>query len=322
MSEYTIAELLLRADAALASASQYLAGPRPKAGDRAQANALVAGAASLYGWKPDAEQMLQALDNAAAAVCADPTCGAGYALAARCIYRLGWEDRDCFAEVALEKARAWARRATELQPDFETGWEALVEVDCYAYEFDTAEKTLGEIFRRFGDRGLYARAAFLYFRLKADVDQALNWGALAWQQEEDEARLFDTLFAMGTVYEDSQRLKHAYDAYRMICEKDPRNAWGQFLWARVTLALGGVNEAKEMIDKAVALSSQPEFAELRATIARKLGSRPIERPAFSPPSVRLRAAPQPLPRSSDRILKTDAAPEAPRLPRKRKKFYG
>ncbi len=319
MTHTTLAELLSQARAALAGVTRYLSGPRPRTGDSARALAACAGAPTLYRYHSDIPQLLQTLDIAASAVVADPCCGAGYALAAECLFRLGFEDRDCFNEAALAEARPWARRATELSPDQEAGWEALARIECFAFKFPDAEKVLGEIFRRFGDAALYARAAFLFFRLQADIDQAINWGALAWQQEEDATRLIDTLFGMGAVYEDSGRMKHAYDTYRMICEKDPKNAWGQFLWSRVTFALGGVAEARAMIERAVGLCPRPEFKELQAAIARGGTSRRL--PAVAPP----KKAPPPV-----AAAQSPAPPEVPppppitgpRLPRKRKKYFG
>ncbi|MCC6575198.1 MAG: tetratricopeptide repeat protein [Planctomycetes bacterium] len=371
MTDARIHDLLARAEAALAGASPLLSVQHPAQGDRAQAEEIAARAPATWGYKPEPEELLRTLDVACMAITADPTSGVGYALAAQCVYRLGYEDRDCFNEEALDAARPWAARAAELQPEIEAGWEAWAQIESYRYEFREAERVLGEIFRRFGDAGLYARSAFLFFRLQADVDQAINWGALAWQQEEDAARLVETLFGMGTVYEDSGRQKHAFDTYRVICEKDPDNAWGKFLLARVTLALGGIEEARQAIDEAIKLSDQPQFRELRAEIARASGvrmpgdsarsmssrlraapsssasgersairmpassgkhqtTRPnIQRPAKhqttrpnihaprpQPPSTRL--PPAPLPRPEE----PPPAEGQPRMPRKRKKYYG
>jgi tetratricopeptide (TPR) repeat protein len=228
-------------------------------GERTQAEAFCANAPSLYGYERDTERIFMVLDLAVSAIQADPTFGGGYALAAACIYRLGVLDIDVFDSRALTAAIPWAYRAIVMDPGNEAGWEAYVETHCYKGDFTTAEKALGDIYGRFGDNDLYARTAFLYFRLQGDTAQALNWGALAWQTEWDTIRLVHTLFALGQLYRDVGEWAKAADAYRVITERDHENAWAFHYLAHSMAEAGQFPEALEANQQAVKLGQLHEF---------------------------------------------------------------
>lgn len=228
-------------------------------GERVQAEAFCANAPSLYGYERDTERIFMVLDIAVSAVQADPTFGGGYALMAACIYRLGVLDVDVYDSRALTAAIPWAFRAIKMDPENEAGWEVYVETHCYKGDFATAEKSLGEIYNRFGDNDLYARTAFLYFRLQGDTAQALNWGALAWQTEWDNVRLVHTLFALGQLYRDVAEYAKAADAYRVITERDHENAWAYHYLAQSLAELGNYNDAIDANQVAVKLGQLHEF---------------------------------------------------------------
>ena len=229
------------------------------AGERTQAEAFCANAPSLYGYERDTERIFMVLDIAVSAVQADPTFGGGYALMAACIYRLGVLDVDVYDSRALTAAIPWAFRAIKMDPENEAGWEAYVETHCYKGDFTTAENALGEIYNRFGDNDLYARTAFLYFRLQGDTAQAVNWGALAWQTEWDTVRLVHTLFALGQLYRDVGEYSKAADAYRVITERDHENAWAYHYLAKALAELGNYGDAIEANQQAVKLGQLHEF---------------------------------------------------------------
>ncbi|MEZ5993290.1 MAG: hypothetical protein R3E76_13210 [Planctomycetota bacterium] len=240
-------------------------------GERSQAEAFVANAPSLYGYERDTERLFMALDIAVSAVQADPTYGGGYALAAACLYRLGVVDVDIYDHRALATTIPWAYRAIKVDPDYDAGWEVYVECHCFKGDFATAEKSLGEIYKRFGDNDLYARTAFLYFRLQGDTAQALNWGALAWQTEWDPIRLVHTLFALGQLYRDVGEWRKAADAYRVITERDRENAWAYHNEAECLAELGDFNTAMELNQKAIELGQLHEFRSFQEELRRLKG---------------------------------------------------
>jgi tetratricopeptide (TPR) repeat protein len=270
---------ILEANMALEAASPFLEmePENLRAGIRSQAEAFCANAPSLYGYERDTERIFMVLDLAVSAVQADPTYGGGYALAAACVYRLGVVDVDIYDSRALTAAIPWAYRGTQMEPEFAMCWEVYVETHCYKGDFATAEKALGEIYRRFGDNDLYARSAFLYFRLMGDTVQALNWGALAWQTEWDDTRLVHTLFALAQLYRDVGESAKAADSYRVITERDPSNAWGWHHAARCYADLGEYAQALEMSERAVKLGQLHEFRafheDLRRARSRRRGGR-------------------------------------------------
>lgn len=241
------------------------------AGERTQAEAFLANAPSLYGYERDTERIYLTLDIAVSAIQADPTFGGGYALAAACIYRLGVQDTDIFDSRALTTAIPWANRAITVDPEWQDGWEVYLQLHCYKGDFGTAEKALGEIFRRFGDNDLYARGAFLYFRLKGDPAQALNWGALAWQTEWDSQRLVQTLFALGQLYRDVQMPAKALDSYRVITERDHNNAWAYHYASECAAELGDFKYALEMNEHAVRLGQLHVFRAFREELKKLSG---------------------------------------------------
>jgi tetratricopeptide (TPR) repeat protein len=268
---------ILEANMALEAASPFLemdpAKLRP--GVRSQAEAFCANAPSLYGYERDKERTFMVLDLAVSAIQADPTYGGGYALAAACIYRLGVVDVDIYDSRALTAAIPWAYRGTQMDPEFPMCWEVYVETHCYKGDFTTAEKALGEIYRRFGDNDLYARTAFLYFRLMGDTAQALNWGALAWQTEWDDTRLVHTLFSLAQLYRDVGEFSKAADSYRVITERDPSNAWGWHHAARCYAELGEYKQALEMSDRAVKLGQLHEFRAFHEELRRAKSRRRV-----------------------------------------------
>jgi tetratricopeptide (TPR) repeat protein len=261
---------ILEANMAIEAASPFLEMD-PKdllRGVRTQAEAFCANAPSLYGYERDQERIFMVLDLAVSAIQADPTYGGGYALAAACIYRLGVVDVDIFDSRALTAAIPWAYRGTVMDPTFAMCWEVYVETHCYKGDFATAEKALGEIYTRFGDNDLYARTAFLYFRLQGDTAQALNWGALAWQTEWDDTRLVHTLFSLGQLYRDVGEFSKAADSYRVITERDPKNAWGWHNAAQCYAELGDYAQALEMNERAIKLGGLHEFRAFQEDLRR------------------------------------------------------
>jgi len=271
--EDLIAARIMEAQMALAPAVPYLDMPQDHliAGARSQAEAFIANAPSLYGYERDTERLFMALDIAVSAIQADPTYGGGYALAAACIYRLGVIDVDIYDPRALTAAIPWAHRAKVMDPEYDTGWEVYIELHCFKGDFATAEQALGEVYRRFGDNDLYARTAFLYFRLQGEVAQAVNWGALAWQTEWDEVRLVHTLFALGQLYQDVGEWRKAADAYRVITERDRENAWAFHYGARCAAELGDFNAALELNQKAIQLGNLHEFRAYQEDLRRAQG---------------------------------------------------
>jgi len=199
---------------------------------------------------------------------------------------MGMRDTDIYDPRSLIAAIPWANRAILVQPDYDAGWETYVEIHCYKGDFRTAENALGRILKRFGDGDVYARCAFLYFRLQGDVDQAKNWGALAWQTEWDSARLVRTLFALGLLYRDGKEWSKALDCYRMITEKDHNNAWAWHYFAQCTAALGDPARAMELNQRAVGLGQQHEFRAYQEDLRRQLGRQKLSAPriaAYVPP---------------------------------------
>lgn len=271
MTVLSISEKLVRASGILDPVMPHLLGTQAKSGDRPAAEAFLANAPSLYGHMFSLEQLLVALDIGVSAIEADPRFGGGYAFVSSCIYRLGFEDTDIYSEEALAGAQPWASAAVRVDPECREGWEALTEILCYRGNFKQAEKALGEVFRRWGDGDVYARAAFLFFRLQGDAEQAMNWGALAWQQEWNSLRLVQTLFALGQLYRDNKRFRQAADAYRVLCEHDHDSMWGHHFWARCELALGNPKEAIELNLRAIKLGGGHELREFHEEIKHKLG---------------------------------------------------
>ncbi len=291
-----------------------------KPGVRSQGEAFVANAPSLYGYERDTERIFMALDVAVSAINADPSYGGGYALAAACVYRLGVKDVDIYDSRALTAAIPWAYRAITVDPDCQDGWEIYVQVHCHKGDFGTAEKALGQILKRFGDGDLYARVAFLYFRLKGDVQQAINWGALAWQTEWDTQRLIHTLFSLGHLYRNNQMWSKALDAYRVITERDQENAWAYHFASKCASELGDYQYALELNGNALAFGQQHEFRTYRAELKKDAGRARLTRgkvstatgrttitPPPAKPTTRVVAAP---PAASNRVV---AAPPAAKV---------
>lgn len=240
-------------------------------GNRDQSEAFVANAPSLYGRERDIERLFMVLDVAVSAVQADPLYGGGYSLIAACIYRMGVRDFDLYDSRALAAAIPWANRARVVDPGYDLGWETYVEAHCYKGDFKTAENALGEIYKRFGDNDLYARTAFLYFRLQGNTAQALNWGALAWQTEWDSMRLVHTLFALGQLYRDVGEYAKALDAYRVITERDRENAWAYHYASICAVEIGNFGYALEMNGNAVKFGDLHQFRAYRETIKKLQG---------------------------------------------------
>ncbi len=246
--------------------SEFLQGPAAS-GER--------GAAELA-----LEKLLLSLDVAVSAIQADPSYGAGYAYVAAALYRIGFDDTDIYAEDTLSNALPWAQRGTDIDPLSREAWEVITEIHCYRGDFDAAEKSLGEIFTRWGDGDVYARTAFLFFRLQGDADQAMNWGALAWQQEWDNERLIQTLFALGQLYRDNGRLRQAADTYRVLCEHDGANMWGHHFWAKAEFELGNLKVALDANSRAIDLGGGHALRgfheEIKHAIGRaRMGLKPI-----------------------------------------------
>lgn len=280
MQEPSISEKLVQALNVLDPVSEFLQGPAPAAKDRAAAEAFLANAPSLFGHQLPLEKLLLSLDVAVSAIQADPSFGAGYAYVAAALYRIGFADTDIYAEDTLANALPWAQRGTDIDPLSREAWEVLTEIHCYRGDFAAAEKSLGQIFARWGDGDVYARTAFLFFRLQGDVDQAMNWGALAWQQEWDSARLIQTLFSLGQLYRDNGRLRQAADTYRVLCEHDGANMWGHHFWAKAEFELGNLKVALDANSRAIDLGGGHALRgfqeEIKHAIGRaKMGLKPI-----------------------------------------------
>lgn len=275
---------ILEANMAIEAASPFLEMDPADlmAGVRSQAEAFCANAPSLYGYERDTERIFMVLDLAVSAIQADPTYGGGYALAAACIYRLGVKDIDIYDTRALTAAIPWAYRGTVMDPGYDMCWEVYVETHCFKGDFATAEKALGTIYQRFGDNDLYARTAFLYFRLMGDEAQALNWGALAWQTEWDDTRLVHTLFALAQLYRDVGEWSKAADAYRVITERDHLNAWGWHNAAKCYAELGDTQQAVEMNERAIKLGQLHEFRAFQEELRRSRGRTGIRRTTVPP----------------------------------------
>ena len=247
----------------LEPASPFLTMEHPVAGARSEAEAFIANAPSLYGYERDYERQSMVMDVAVSAVQADPTYGGGYALVAASLYRVGVQDVDIYDRRALDAALPWALRAVKMEPECEAGWEVLVEILCLKGDFTNAESALGKIYNRFGDNDLYARTAFLFFRLQGNVAQAINWGALAWQTEWDNNRLTATLFALGHLYFDVGETQKALDAFRVITDHDHQNAWAYHYWAKCVSLLGEFAKAKELNEIAIRFGGIHEFREFQ-----------------------------------------------------------
>lgn len=271
MPEPTIAEKLVQLFNVLDPVSETLTGPAPAPGNRASAEAFVANAPSLFGHHIPFEKLMLALDVAVSAIQADPSFGAAYAYAAAAVYRAGFEDTDIYAEDALAAALPLARRGTDVEPLSPEAWETLTEIHCLRGDFGAAEKSLGEIFSRWGDGDVYARAAFLYFRLQGDAEQAMNWGALAWQQEWNTDRLVQTLFSLGQLYRDNSRLRQAADVYRVLCENDHGNMWGHHFRAKCEFELGNLKEAFEANSRAIELGGGHALRGFQEEIKHAIG---------------------------------------------------
>lgn len=240
-------------------------------GARSQAEAFVANAPQLWGHERDTERLFLCLDIAVSAIQADPTFGGGYALAAGCIYRMGVRDVDIYDPRTLIASIPWANRAIVVDSENHAGWETYIEIHCFKGDFKTAESALGKVYAKFGDNDLYARCAFLYFRLQGDLAQAKNWGALAWQTEWDTTRLVHTLFALGQLYRDTSEWAKALDCYRMITEKDHQNAWAYHFWAICLANLGEPVNAMDVNQKAVQLGQLHEFRAYQEELRRQSG---------------------------------------------------
>lgn len=240
-------------------------------GARSQAEAFVANAPQLWGHERDTERLFLCLDIAVSAIQADPTFGGGYALAAACIYRMGVRDVDIYDPRTLIASIPWANRAIIVDPDNHIGWETYIEIHCFKGDFKTAEGALGKVYAKFGDNDLYARCAFLYFRLQGDLAQAKNWGALAWQTEWDTTRLVHTLFALGQLHRDTNEWAKALDCYRVITEKDHQNAWAYHFWAICVANLGEPAKALDINQKAVQLGQLHEFRTYQEELRRQAG---------------------------------------------------
>jgi tetratricopeptide (TPR) repeat protein len=280
MPELSVPEKLVQALNMLDPVSELLSGPLPAAGNRGSAEAFLANAPTLFGHQLPFEKLLLALDIAVSAIQADPTLGAGFAYAAAALYRVGFEDADIYADDTLSNALPWARRGTDIEPLSPEAWETLTEVHCFRGDFAAAEKSLGEIYSRWGDGDVYARAAFLFFRLQGDAEQAMNWGALAWQQEWNTDRLIQTLFALGQLYRDNGRMRQAADTYRVLCEHDHMNMWGHHFWAKCEFALGNLREALDANSRAIELGGGHALRgfqeEIKHAVGRaKMGLKPI-----------------------------------------------
>ncbi|GIK54028.1 MAG: hypothetical protein BroJett014_30010 [Planctomycetota bacterium] len=271
MAELNTEERLAQAQQVLDPVVPYLMGESPLPGDRPRAEAFLANAPSLYGHQLPFEQILASMDIGVSAIQADPCFGGGYAWVAGCLYRIGFEDTDIYHEEALANALLWARLAVKIDPACRECWEALGEVYCFQRNFAEAEKAMGEVYRRWGDGDTYARLAFLFFRLQGDQEQAINWGALAWQQEWDTARLIQTLFALGQLYRDSGRTRQAANAYRVLCEHDHNSMWGHHFWAQCEFAEGNLQEASEINLKAIQLGGGHVMREFQETLKRAVG---------------------------------------------------
>lgn len=280
MPELSVSEKLVQALNMLDPVSELLTGPVPSTGNRGSAEAFLANAPTLFGHLLPFEKLLLALDIAVSAIQADCTLGAGYAYAAAAMYRIGFEDTDIYADDTLANAFPWARRGTEIEPLSPEAWETLTEINCFRGDFAAAEKSLGEIFSRWGDGDVYARAAFLFFRLQGDAEQAMNWGALAWQQEWNTDRLIQTLFALGQLYRDNNRMRQAADTYRVLCEHDHSNMWGHHFWAKCEFALGNLREALDANSRAIELGGGHALRgfqeEIKHAIGRaRMGLKPV-----------------------------------------------
>lgn len=240
-------------------------------GQRSQAEAFVANAPQLWGYERDTERLFLCLDIAVSAIQADPTYGGGYALAASCIYRMGVRDVDIYDPRTLIASIPWANRSILVDPENHAGWETYIEIHCFKGDFKTAEGALGKVYAKFGDNDLYARCAFLFFRLQGDVAQAKNWGALAWQTEWDSTRLIHTLFALGQLHRDTAEWTKALDCYRVITEKAHDNAWAYHYWAICLAALGDAARAMEVNQKAIQLGQLYEFRAYQEDLRKMAG---------------------------------------------------
>ncbi|MBX3475823.1 MAG: tetratricopeptide repeat protein [Planctomycetes bacterium] len=240
-------------------------------GARSQAEAFVANAPQLWGHERDTERLFLCLDIAVSAIQADPTFGGGYALAAACIYRMGVRDVDIYDPRTLIASIPWANRAIVVDPENNAGWETYIEIHCFKGDFKTAEGALGKVYAKFGDNDVYARCAFLFFRLQGDVVQAKNWGALAWQTEWDSTRLVHTLFSLGQLHRDTGEWAKALDCYRVITEKDHQNAWAFHYWAMCLANVGDPTGALEINQRAVQLGQLHEFRSYQEDLRRMAG---------------------------------------------------
>lgn len=265
-------------------------------GSRSQAEAFEANAPLLYGYERDTERIFMVIDLAVSAIQADPTYGGGYAMAAACVYRLGVQDVDIYDSRALATAIPWAFRATVVDPDCQAGWETYIESHCFKGDFKTAETALGKVFQRFGDNDLYARTAFLYFRLMGNHAQALNWGALAWQTEWDPVRLVHTLFALGHLYRDVGDYGKAMDAYRVITERDHQNSWAYHYAAVAAAALGDYRAALDLNQKAIQYGQLHQFRAYQEDLKKAAGRAKIS-------AGRVTAVPVTKPRQTSRQMK-------------------
>lgn len=274
------------------------------AGERSQAEAFIANAPRLFQRDRDVESIFMTIGIAISAIQADPTYGGGYALAAECLYRMGVISTDKYDQRALKAAGPWAQRATVVDPKYDNGWEVLITILCYLGDFKNAETMLGNVYKQFGDNDLYARTAFYFFRMQGNTKQALEWGALAWQTEWDNARLVGTLFSLGQLYIQEQEYRRALDAYRVITEKDFKNAWAYYFMAVCLNQLGQKDEAIECNLKALSFGEIIEFRKFQNLLQppRRGNTRRMVAPRLAPAKQKL----------------SGATPRTPRLPGKRR----
>lgn len=320
MPELSITEKLVQALNVLDPVSDMLTGAAPAQGNRASAEAFLANAPTLFGHQLPFEKLLLSLDVAVSALQADPSLGAAYAYIATALYRIGYADVDIYAEETLANALPWAQRGTDVEPLSREAWEALNEIHCYRGDFAAAEKALGEIFSRWGDGDVYARSAFLYFRLMGDAEQAMNWGALAWQQEWNNDRLIQTLFALGQLYRDNNRIRQAADVYRVLCEHEHDSLWGHHFRARCEFELGNLNEALAANTRAIELGGghalrgfqeEIKHAMGRARLGLKPNAGPMNKgqalPVVAPPPAAKQGEVPPPPPAADVVAPPPAA---------------
>jgi tetratricopeptide (TPR) repeat protein len=249
-----------------------------KRGDRTKAEAFVANAPSLYAPDLDVDSVGLVLDVAVSAIEADPTYGGGYALAAGCLLQLaGCGDDGTDDKRALAAALPWAFHATRVDPENPEGWEVYTRLHCCLGDFASAQAALGMVYRRFGNTGLYARLAFLYFLHRNEVKQALTWGARAWQMETDSQRLVWFLERLAELYRRGGKLVQALDAWRVITERNSGYALAHHRAAECAFQVGDLEAAIDFNTRALELEAAPEFEDLRLRLRKATGRRPKAR---------------------------------------------